>query len=83
MEDLSVTRKEFIEKFHLVKTKTKCCFHDGLTAKVRTLYIDKYGRLFVFCNNDLCSVTPFKYNTYKEGMEEIKCHLGAGYNWYH
>ena len=78
-----MTKKEFIEKFHLTKTVTKCCFWDGLIGKVRTLYIDNNGKMFVFCNNDLCSVTPYKYNTYTEGMEEIKCILGAEYNWYH
>lgn len=78
-----MTRKEFIEKFHLTKTKTKCCFWDGLIGKARTLYINDNGNMFVFLNNDLYSVTPYKYNTYIDGMEEIKCLLGAGYSWYH
>lgn len=78
-----MTKKEFIEKFNLTKTKTKCCFWDGLIGKVRTLYVNDNGNMFVFLNNDLHSVTPFKYNTYIDGMEEIKCHLGAGYSWYH
>lgn len=81
MEDLSVTRKEFIEKYHLIKTKTKCYFHDGMIERCRTLYIDKYGRLFIFYNHDMNVVHP--YTTYYEGMEAIDCRLGAGYNWYH
>lgn len=78
-----MTKKEFVEKFHLTKTKTKCCFVDGTTAKVRILYIDSNGKFFVFYDNDLCNVTPFSYNDYTDGMEEIDCHLGAGYSWYH
>lgn len=81
-----MTKKEFVEKFNLTKTKTKCCFYDGLVAKVRNLYIDNNGKLFVIYNNDLCIVEPYKYlknNVYVDGMEEIKCCLRAGYSWYH
>lgn len=78
-----MTKKEFVKKFNLTKTKTKCCFRDGMSAKVRTLYVDNNGKLFVIYNNDLHIVEPFKYNTYVDGMEEIKCHLCAGYSWYH
>ena len=78
-----MTRKEFIEKFNLTKTKTKCCFRDGRTRKERMLYKDNYGRLFTIYNNDLYVVNPYKHNDYVDGMENLDCYLGAGYSWYH
>ena len=53
-------RKEFIEKFNLTKTKTKCCFYDGTTRKTRTLYTDDKGTLFTIYNRDLHIVRPIK-----------------------
>lgn len=79
-------KKELIEKFKLIKTKTKCHFYDGLVPRERTLYTDNIGRLFVFYNNDLHIVEPYKYiknNSYTNGMEKIECSLKAGYSWYH
>ena len=75
-----MTKKEFVEKFHLVKTITKCSFNDGFSHKERTLYTDKYGRLFCFYNHDLYAVKP--YEEYISGMEWLGCKLGAGYSWY-
>ena len=76
-----MTRKEFVDKFNLTKANTKCYFHDGRDEKCRTLYIDKYGTLFVFYNNDLHTFNP--YLPYEDGMEAIDGKLGAGYSWYH
>lgn len=77
-----MTRKEFVEKFHLTKTKTKCYFYDGRNGeKSRTLYINNHGKLYTFYNNDLHTFNP--YLPYEEGMEGIDGKLGAGYNWYH
>lgn len=78
-----MTRKEYVEKFGLTKTKTKCIFRDGLSEKFRTLYTGNSGNLYVFYGNDLHTVVPFKYNEYVNGMEKIECRLGAGYSWYH
>lgn len=76
-----MTKNDFIAKFHLIKTKTKCCFTDGFcNGYERVLYTDKYKRLFCFYKNDLFAVKPLK--TYVEGMETLDCRLGAGYNWY-
>ena len=76
-----MTKNDFISKYHLIKTKTKCCFTDGFSNYYkRVLYTDKYGRLFCFYNNDLFAVRP--RNPYVEGMEILECFLGAGYSWY-
>lgn len=75
-----MTKKEFVKRFDLIKTKTKCIFYDGLAQKERTLYKNNYN-MFVFYNNDLSIVKP--YETYTEGMEEIECRLEAAYSWYH
>ena len=77
-----MTRKEFIKKCELTKTTTKCVFSDGMTVKERTLYINPYGNLYVFYNNDLHFVRPYKSNEYVQGMDTLKGHLGAGYSWY-
>ena len=77
-----MTKNEFIKKFNLTKTNTTCFFRDGMASKNRTLYIDCAGNLFVFYNNDLYAANPFK-EEYTEGMESIRCSLGAGYSWYH
>jgi hypothetical protein len=74
-------KNQLIAKFHLIKTKTKCCFVDGFSHRYeRVLYTDKYNRLFCFYNNDMFVVKP--YSTYVEGMETLDCRLGAGYSWY-
>lgn len=76
-----MTKNDFVAKFHLIKTKTKCVFKDGFcNGYKRVLYTDKYGRLFCFYNNDLFVVKP--YRPYVEGMEILDCRLGAGYSWY-
>lgn len=76
-----MTKREFVEKFHLIKTQTMCCFSDGLERRERKLYVDKYGRLFCFYHHDLFAIRPFE--DYVEGMENLSCRLGAGYSWYH
>lgn len=75
-----MTKNDFISKYHLIKTKTKCHFHDGFAEKYRVLYTDKYKRLFCFYGNDLFAVRPYK--PYVEGVEVLDCRLGAGYSWY-
>lgn len=78
-----MTKKEFIKKFELRKTTTKAVFYDGMQLKSRIAYINKYEDLYVFYNNDLHSIEPYKSNPYVEGMEEMQCRMGAAYSWYH
>lgn len=82
MNNVLMTRKDFIKNFHLTKTKTKCCFYDGRNLKTRSLYIDDKGKFFTIYDFDLYVVTPVKDN-YVDGMERIICRLGSGYSWYH
>lgn len=78
-----MTKKDFIKKFNLTKTNTKCNFADGMKSVTRTLYINEYGNLYVFYDNDLCTIKPTTRTPYVEGIEEINGCLGAGYSWYH
>lgn len=81
-----MTKKEFIEKFKLIKTKTKCRFEDGRVYKERTLYKNEYGDLYVFYDNDLCGIKPYTYkhpNGYEDGMEYLNGYLCGCYSWYH
>ena len=75
-----MTKTEFIKRFDLTKTKTKCIFCDGLAQKERTLYKNDYN-MFVFYNNDLYIVKSCE--NYTEDMENLYCRLGAAYSWYH
>jgi hypothetical protein len=76
-------KKELIEKFNLIKTKTKCYFYDGRNEHCRVLYTDKHGEFFVFYNNDLHTVDFYMPIVYEEDIEAIDGKLGAGYSWYH
>ena len=78
-----MTKKQFIEKFNLTKTNTKCNFADGMKSVTRTLYINEYGHLYVFYDNDLCAIKPYTRTPYVEGIEEINGCLNGGYSWYH
>ena len=77
------TRKELTHRFHLTKTATRAYFQDGLASKNRALYTNNHGELFVFYNNDLHTIRTYKCEPYAEGMEKLRCSLGAGYSWYH
>lgn len=78
-----MTKKEFVEKFNLTKTNTKALFNDGMAQKSRTIYVNQYGEMYVFYNNDLHIVRPWDSFPYVEGAKEVMCKLGAGYSWYH
>ena len=76
-----MTRKEFIKKFNLTRTKTKCCFFDGRIYKERMLYVNDNGTLYTIYDKDLFTIRPYKQ--YVDGMEKLDCSLGAAYSWYH
>lgn len=78
-----MTKKQFIQRFHLIKTNTKCCFYDGTIQLCRTLYIDKKNNFYVFYNNDLHTVTLYLPSAYEDDIKEVDGKLGAGYSWYH
>ena len=78
-----MTAKDFIRKFELTKTSTKAYFADGRANKVRTLYINPRGDLYVLYDNDLCLFEPYKHYEYVEGVAEIQGRLCGAYSWYH
>ena len=65
-----MTKKEFIERFELVKGE-KNYFRNGRTTIERVVYHNRYGNTYIFLDGDLYSVNEENHS------------IGAGYSWCH